>query len=89
MADVLAAVQRLSDERLKSKCEMAIDIIDRSIAMYGYVARRVAYAMRWCAHRGWVGGALLCLSGVAVVSYCMLFELILVHYSPAHACRLS
>lgn len=56
MADVLAAVQRLSDERLKSKCEMAIDIIDRSIAMYGCVAQRVAYAMRCCAHRGWVGG---------------------------------
>lgn len=60
MADVLAAVQRLSDERLKSKCEMAIDIIDRSIAMYGYVSRRVAYAMGWCAQRGWVDARLLC-----------------------------
>lgn len=39
MTGVLEAIEALSDERLKAKCTKAIALIERCIAIFGYVAR--------------------------------------------------
>lgn len=35
MADVLEAVARLTDDRVKAKFESAISVVERAIALYG------------------------------------------------------